>query len=101
MPRHSKKIQKKIEAAISLYENFSGERPRFVDRVRLPVDTVVMAIGQLDAVMYSTVRDGKKEKYIHKFRKGSRPVLAASSDGKQLYILAGGYQFTDRGIVDN
>jgi len=95
-----KKHAKKIEAAMSLYENFSGERPEFVDRVNFPVDTIAMAIGHLDAVMYSTVRDGKKEKYIHKFRKGSRPVLACSSDGKQLYILAGGYQFTDRGIVD-
>jgi hypothetical protein len=94
------KTRKKIDAAISLYENFSGHKPEIIDRVRLRVDTVAIAIGHLDAVMYSTVRDGKKERYIHKFRKGSRPVLACSSDGKQLYILTGGYRFTDRGIVD-
>ena len=90
--------QKKINAAIDLFENFTGEKPEYLDRINLPVDTVAMAIGHCDGVMYQTVRDGKTEKYIHKFKKGSRPVLAVSSDGKQLYILGGDYHFTERGI---
>lgn len=95
-----KKTHKKIKAAISLFKKFSGHEPEFIDKVQFPVDTVAMAIGLCDAVMYTTVRDNKTEKYIHKFKKGSRPVLAVSSDGKQLYMLAGAYKFTDAGIVD-
>jgi len=95
-----KKHHTKIKAAISLFKKFSGHEPEFIDKIQFPVDTVVMAIGHCDAVMYTTVRDGEIEKYIHKFKKGSRPVLACSSDGKQLYMLAGAYKFTDRGIVD-
>lgn len=95
-----KKHQKKINAAISLYQKFSGHTPEFIDKVTLKVDTVAFAIGHCDGIMYETIRDGKREHYIHKFRKGSRPVLASSSDGKQLYMLEGAYKFTDRGIVD-
>lgn len=90
--------REKINKAVKLFENFTGENPEYIDTVDLPVDSVAMAIGHCDAVMYETVRDGKKEKYIHKFKKGARPVLAVSSDGKQLYILGGNYIFTDRGI---
>lgn len=95
-----KKYQNKIDAAISLYKKFSGHEPEFIDKVHLKVDKVCFAIGYCEGIMYETVRDGKRENYIHKFRKGSRPVLACSSDGKQLYVLAGAYKFTDRGIED-
>lgn len=95
-----KKHRRKIDAAVSLYQKFSGHTPEFIDRVHLKVDTVAFAIGHCDGIMYEAIRDGKHENYIHKFRRGSRPVLAASSDGKQLYLLAGAYNFTERGIVD-
>lgn len=91
-------MNKKINAAIKLFEDFTGEKHEYIDTVDMPVDSVAMAIGHCDAVMYETVRDGETEKYIHKFKKGARPVLAVSSDGKQLYILGGDYVFTDRGI---
>lgn len=90
--------KQKINAAVELFRNFTGEEPEYIDTVTLPVDSVAMAIGHCDAVMYDTVREGKREKYVHKFDKGFRPVLAVSSDGKQLYILGGNYVFTDRGI---
>jgi hypothetical protein len=57
-------------------------------------------VGELDGVLYTTVRDGVTEKYIHKFRKKSRPLLATSHDGKSLHILGGEYEFTERGIED-
>jgi len=91
--------QQKINAAIDLFENFTGEKAEYVDRVKLHVDTVAMAIGYCDAVAYETVREGKVERYIHEFEKGDRPILAVSSDGKQLYLLGGDYKFTDRGII--
>lgn len=92
---------KRVKAAIKLFQDFTGHDPEYVDTVSLPVDSVAMAIGHCTGIMYETVRDGKKEHYLHKFKKGCRPVLASSSDGTQLYLLAGAYTFTERGIVDN
>lgn len=92
--------QAAIKQSIKLFEDFSGHSPQYIDKVSLPVHPVAMAIGHLSGVMYETVRDGKREKYIHQFKKGCRPVLAVSPDGKQLYILAGEYKFTDAGIKD-
>lgn len=57
-------------------------------------------LGKLENIGYSTVRDGVAEKYIHRFKASSRPLLKASTDGKQLSLLGGAYDFTDRGIVD-
>ena len=91
---------KKINAAIKLYEDFTGDKPEYIDTVALPVDDVALAFGHCDGVLYTTVRNGKTEQYIHEFEKGARPVLAVSSDGKQLYLLGGDYRFTDRGIED-
>ena len=92
--------KKKAYAAIKLFEDFTGDKPKYLDTVTLHLDTVATAIGYCDGVLYTTVRNGNTEKYIHEFKKGSRPVLAVSSDGKQLYLLAGAYHFTDRGIED-
>ncbi len=68
--------------------------------VNIPKQDTAFAIGQLDGVLYTTVRDGKKEAYVHEFKARSRPLLAASFDGENLYILNGEYAFTDRGIED-
>lgn len=92
--------KKRLDAAVKLFQDFTGHKPQYVDTVKMPVDDVAMAVGHCDGIMYTTVRDGKTEKYIHRFKKGSRPVLAVSHDGKQLYLLAGAYTFTDRGIED-
>lgn len=95
-----KMSQKKIFKAVKLYQDFSGHKPEFIDTIQYPNHNVLMAIGHCNGIMYETVRDGKKERYIHKFKKGSRPVLAVSHDGKQLYLIAGSYRFTDAGIED-
>lgn len=57
-------------------------------------------IGELDAVQYTTIRDGRVEAYEHRFRAGDRPMLCTSPDGRQLLIVGGAYVFTERGIVD-
>jgi hypothetical protein len=73
---------------------------RGTERVKLKSPKSGLVIGELDGVLYTTVRDGKTERYIHRFRKRSRPRLIASHDGKSLHILGGEYEFTERGIVD-
>jgi len=68
--------------------------------IKLRVPKVGLEIGALDGVDYTTVRDGKTEKYRHTFKKSSRPTLVASHDGQSLHVLGGEYEFTERGIED-
>lgn len=103
---HARKMKKnpasrsRIAAAANRFARFTGHKADRSARIRLPQDSAGLAIGPVLAVAYETVRDGKREKYLHDFRSGSRPTLAASSDGKSLFLLGGAYRFTDRGIVD-
>lgn len=89
-----------MHKAIELYEAFTGHAPEYLDTYDMPVPDVGLKIGHMDGVLYTTVRDGKTEKYIHRFKKKSRPLLVSSFDGTQLIMLGGAYQFTERGIVD-
>ena len=82
------------------YEDFTGHEAREGRKVHVKVPRAAVEIGTLDGVLYTTVRDGVQEKYIHKFRKASRPILAAGSDGKSLHVVGDKFEFTDRGIVD-
>lgn len=87
--------------AANLFERFTGHDAEAIAKVRLPPFPSHMAIvGELDGVLYTTTRDGVEEKYIHEFRKRDRPLLCVSPDGEQLFIIAGRYVFTERGIVD-
>ncbi len=90
-----------VSRAGRLYREFSGHEPDETETVEIPdMPAAVLVIGELEGVIYSTVRDNTAERYIHKFRKSSRPMLCASPDGEQLFIIAGRFEFTDRGIVD-
>jgi hypothetical protein len=87
--------------AAALYKDFSGHEGDEVEIIAKPdIPDAVLVIGELEGVIYSTVRDNEPERYIHKFRKSSRAMLCASPDGDQLFIIGGSYEFTDRGIVD-
>ena len=56
--------------------------------------------GECDFVGYTTVRDGKTERYIHRFKKRSRPSLVSAHDGSEIRMVGGSYEFTDAGITD-
>lgn len=100
MRQRVKKHAAKVRQAAKLFVQFRGEDPEFIESVTFPNHPVLMLIGECDGVLYTTRRDGNLERYIHRFKRNSRPLLATSSDGKQLYLLGGAYDFTDRGIVD-
>lgn len=94
-----------LRQAARLYERFSGEPG--AEFARLPLRTVgdgeqrvAVAVGTLDGLLYTTVRDGKIEKYIHKFNVKDKPLFAVSPDGRAIYIIGGRFRFTERGIVD-
>jgi hypothetical protein len=83
-----------------LYLRFSGHKLEPLAEVRAPtIPRVAAVIGFLDGVDYTTVRDGKTEKYRHTFKAKARPVLCTDAKG-QIFIVAGRYRFTELGIVD-
>ena len=92
---------KRRDMAVDLFKQFTGMEPQYFDTLDIPTPKTALAIGSLDGVMYTTVRDGKTEKYIHRFKKSARPLLCATFDGQQLIVIGGSYRFTDRGIVDD
>jgi len=94
--------QDAISRAADLYQRFSGHDAEVVGKVMVnPLPRVGVAIGEVDGILYSTVRDGVLEKYIHKFRKRDKPLFVVAPDGKALYLVGGNYTFTERGIVDD
>lgn len=90
-----------LHKGAALYEDFTGHDAEEMGMFDLgPIPKVAVVVGELEAVIYNTVRDGKHERYIHKFKARARPMFAVSPDGRQLLLLGGDYDFTERGIVD-
>lgn len=97
----SRRVRGLVNQAADLYERFSGHDPEEIGTVTIPdLPPVGVAIGEVDGILYTTVRDGVKEKYIHKFHAKDKPLFVVSPDGKSLFLVGGNYTFTERGIVD-
>lgn len=88
---------KRLKRATRLYQAFHEQAPRKNEIIRLNNDVELVAIGECTRISYLTPENVE---YMHKFKKKSRPTLAVSDDGKQLYLVKGKYRFTDRGIED-
>jgi hypothetical protein len=97
---HASARQMNVIKAIQLFERFHLGEPRFVDEMNFNFHREQLLIGRCVAIEYDTRRKGKAERYRHEFSGKSRPILASSYDGAQLYFLGGAYDFTERGIVD-
>ena len=90
-----------LKRAATLYSDFSGHEADESEMVEKPiVPDVLTVIGELEGVIYSTVRDSEHERYSHRFKRSSRPLLCVSPEGEQLFLIGGKFLFTDRGIVD-
>jgi len=90
-----------IQKAANLYERFSGHEAEAVGKIKVkPIPPVGVAIGDVDGILYTTVRDGVEEKYIHKFKPKDKPLFVVSPDGACIFFIGGRYDFTERGIVD-
>ena len=94
-------VKAQRDKAENLYHAFTGhepEKPAMIDKPDYP--DVLSVIGEIDGVMYTTVRDGNIEKYIHKFKKNARPLFCVSPDGKSIHMIGGSFEFGERGIID-
>lgn len=99
--RNREKFGSEFEKAAKLYEDFTGHKAEPLAQVRVPDHPpVAFVVGRCDGVLYTTVRDGKREKYIHRFKASDAPILCVSPDGFQLLLFGGNFRFTERGIVD-
>jgi hypothetical protein len=93
--------QRALKKAARLYEDFTGHEGAIIARVPSPkIPKALAVIGECDGIMYTTIRSGEHEKYIHKFSKKARPLFCVAPDGSQIYLIGGEYRFTERGIVD-
>lgn len=90
-----------VKRAASLFERFTGHEAEVLGVCKVPdLPRVGVVVGECDGVLYTTVRDGKVERYIHEFAKADRPQLVISPNGRQMYLIGGRFTFTERGIVD-
>jgi hypothetical protein len=90
-----------LDAAAKKLEDFTGHKVSHLESAYSRSNQKTgLIVGELDLVGYRAKRDGKTERYGHHFKKNSRPLLAVTSDGKQLHIVGGQYEFTEAGIED-
>lgn len=90
-----------VARAADLWERFTGHDAESIGSIEIGKrPKVVAVIGELDGVLYTTIRDGVVEKYIHTFKAKDKPLLCVTPDGTQMLIVEGHYDFTERGIVD-
>lgn len=97
-PKHRDSINEKgMTAAVKRFRSFHEKPPQKGQIIGIQQKDVVEAleVGQFFGIAY--IADGVK--YFHRFNKSNRPRVFVSSDGKQIYILRGGYRFTDRGFI--
>lgn len=93
--------QSRVNKAAKLYSDFTGHDPEDIGSVAIPAaPDVAVCVGEVEGIIYNTVRDGVFERYIHKFKAKSRPLFCVTPDGKQLLMVGGAFDFTERGIVD-
>lgn len=96
-----KLTRSQLGKAADLYTRFSGHDAEAIAEIDVPpMPAVGIAIGTVDAIEYTTVRDGEVELYRHDFHKTDRPLFVVSPDGRVLLMVGGDFRFTERGIVD-
>lgn len=86
--------------AAELFEEFTGHQAKGYTKLQVKWPEVALQVGKVDAIMYTTVRDGVTEHYKHDFKDSSRPTLISNFDGSNIGVVGGRYKFTERGIED-
>lgn len=92
--------RKQLQQACDLFVGFREKQPTKVKVVQVSIPAALMVVGHVDGIDYTTTHGRKSVAYRHEFAPGSRPLLCASPDGKQMFLLGGRFQFGERGIVD-
>jgi hypothetical protein len=97
----SPRVNAELDQAAKRLQDFSGHPVQHLESAYSRSEQKTgLIVGELDLIGYRAKRDGKTERYGHHFKRNSRPLLAVTSDGKQLHIVGGQYEFTEAGIED-
>lgn len=99
-PVPASSVEQQVFDAGKRYKRFTGMDPDLVEWIEIPEFHALACIGEIDALEYTTVRDGVEERYRHSFKTKARPLFGVTPDGQTIVILGGGFTFTERGIVD-
>lgn len=91
---------KDLQNATSLYESFREETPKRARKIRIRVPKAVAVMGHAEFIGYVTTHHGEVTLYIHEFAPGSRPLLCANKGRGELFLVAGRFTVTGRGITD-
>jgi hypothetical protein len=87
--------------ATELFEAFHEEESEGGRNIDIPnPPPVVWQLGEVLSISYMARLKGKMVSFEHEFRPGSGPLLTVSPDGKNLFLAAGKYKVTERGIID-
>ncbi len=92
--------KKQIRDSAEWFEDFTGHEAEQTESINFVTPKAVGVIGRVYAIAYEAKRGNKTDVYEHKFKASNAPILAVSSDGRQLMILGGNYKVTDHGIED-
>jgi len=93
-------LDRQMPEARRRFEDFHYRKPKEGEIANiggLIVPTLGLEVGEFIGIGYKSVGNGVE--YYHEFSGRNRPLVFVNSDGRQLYILKGGYQFTRRGFV--
>lgn len=91
-----------LDKARTAFRAFTGQEPTEVITADVgSVPRVAWLLGELEEVLYNARRDGRKERYLHPFKRSARPMLAVDAETGQLVLVGGRYTVTERGITDH
>jgi hypothetical protein len=100
-PATSRALAAELERGARRLQSFTGRKAEPLATVEAPrIPKVGLVVGTCDGILYTTVRDGREEKYIHKFKASDKPMMVVSPNGSQIFLIGGRFRFTERGIVD-
>jgi hypothetical protein len=94
-PRKSEADQ--AAEAAARFREFYDREPKYGELASVPgldAPTVAMKVGTFVGIAYRSL-DG--EEFMHYFE-STRPLVFVNSDGDQIYILGGEYEFTKAGF---
>lgn len=77
-----------------------GENPREAWRGTVSFDAVLVPVGNLYAVTYTTDKNDGTYPYRHPFEDDAQPLVCVDGSGRQLVLVGGEYTVTPHGIED-
>lgn len=98
--------RRELDKAVEQFRKFAGvEADRVMKFPAKALQGPAWKLGDLCGVLYEALieEDGKvsKQLFFHPFKKSARPTFAVLNNGRTLATLGGGFQVTERGIVDD